>query len=130
MRFSKVYLEITNVCNLRCSFCPKTRRAPQFLSEEAFRTLLIRLQGWTEYVYFHLMGEPLLHPELSRFLEIAGEREAAALARAESKASRATGTGGGSGAEALTAAQQKELAEWNRNYPHMKMTAKEFLSRG
>ncbi len=63
------------------------------------------------------------------FLEIAGEREAAALARAESKASRATGTGGGSGAEALTAAQQKELAEWNRNYPHMKMTAKEFLSR-
>ena len=64
------------------------------------------------------------------YLEIAGEREAAALARAESKTSRATGTGGGSGAETLTAAQQKELAEWNRNYPHMKMTAKEFLSRG
>ena len=73
MRFAKVYVEITNVCNLRCSFCPKTRRAPRFLSEEEFRTILIRLRGWTEYVYFHLMGEPLLHPDLPRFLELAGQ---------------------------------------------------------
>jgi hypothetical protein len=64
------------------------------------------------------------------YLEIAGEREAAALARAESKSSRATGSGGGSGAETLTASQQRDLDEWNRNYPNMKMTAKEFLSRG
>ena len=63
------------------------------------------------------------------YLEIAGEREAAALARAESKASRATGSGGGSGSETLTASQQRALDEWNRNYPNMKMTAKEFLSR-
>ncbi len=64
------------------------------------------------------------------YLEIAGEREAAALARAESKTSRATGSGGGSGSETLTASQQRALDEWNRNYPQMKMTAKEFLSRG
>lgn len=63
------------------------------------------------------------------YLEIAGEREAAALARAESKTSRATGSGGGSGSETLTASQQRALDEWNRNYPNMKMTAKEFLSR-
>jgi hypothetical protein len=63
------------------------------------------------------------------YLEIAGEREAAALARAESKASRATGSGGGSGSETLTASQQRALDEWNRAYPNMKMTAKEFLSR-
>ncbi len=73
MRFAKVYVEITNVCNLHCSFCPKTRRAPGFLSEEDFRTVLTRLCGWTEFVYFHLMGEPLLHPKLPRFLQIAGE---------------------------------------------------------
>lgn len=74
MRFAKVYLEITNVCNLNCSFCPKTRREPRFLSEPAFAAILDRLAGWTEYLYFHLMGEPLLHPELPRFLDLASQK--------------------------------------------------------
>lgn len=63
------------------------------------------------------------------YLEIAGNAAQAAVQKAESKAGRATGTGGGSGAETLTASQQRELDEWNRSYPQMKMTAKEFLSR-
>lgn len=63
------------------------------------------------------------------YLEIAGNAAQAAVQKAESKKERATGTGGGSGAEALTASQQKELDEWNRSYPQMKMTAKEFLAR-
>lgn len=70
----RVYLEITNVCNLACSFCPGTRRAPRFLSEEEFAALLDKLQGETQYLYFHLMGEPLLHPLLGRFLALAGEK--------------------------------------------------------
>ena len=74
MRFAKVYLEITNVCNRSCSFCPKTRRQARFMTEAEFTTILGRLRGWTEYLYFHLMGEPLLHPELPRFLELARER--------------------------------------------------------
>lgn len=63
------------------------------------------------------------------YLEIAGEQRAAATAKAGSKARRETGAGSGSGGETLTARQQKELDEWNRTYPSMKMTAKEFLSR-
>ena len=63
------------------------------------------------------------------YIEIAGEAAQAAVARAESKSARTTGAGGGSGAEALTASQQKALDEWNRTYPSMKMTAKEFLGR-
>ena len=74
MRFRKVYLEITNVCNRSCSFCPGTRRAPRFMSEADFVRLIDRLRPWTDYLYFHLMGEPLLHPELERFLALAGER--------------------------------------------------------
>ena len=68
----KVYLEITNVCNLNCAFCPGTRRPPRFLSVEDFRLLAGKLRGHTEYLYFHLMGEPLLHPDLVQLLEIAG----------------------------------------------------------
>ena len=73
-RFKKVYLEITNVCNRDCAFCPGTRRAPRFLEEADFLRLIDKLRPWTDYLYFHLMGEPLLHPELGRFLALAGER--------------------------------------------------------
>lgn len=69
----KAYLEITNVCNLACSFCPGTRRERRFLTEAEFKTLAGRLRPHTDYLYFHLMGEPLLHPQLGRFLAIAGE---------------------------------------------------------
>ena len=69
----KAYLEITNVCNLNCSFCPGTRRAPRFLSVEEFRLLAGKLRMQTDYLYFHLLGEPLLHPELGALLRIAGE---------------------------------------------------------
>ena len=72
-RFNKIYLEISNLCNLRCSFCPGTRRQPRAMTAEEFSFLLPRLRPWTDYLYFHLMGEPLLHPELETFLQLAGE---------------------------------------------------------
>ena len=67
----KVYLEITNVCNLSCDFCPGTRRAKHFLSPDQFRTLAEKIRPHTEYLYLHLMGEPLLHPQLEQLLAIA-----------------------------------------------------------
>jgi len=69
----KAYLEITNVCNLSCSFCPGTRRTGGFISPENFRILAERLRPHTQYLYLHLMGEPLLHPRLPELLVIAGE---------------------------------------------------------
>lgn len=68
----KVYLEITNICNLACAFCPGTQRAPRMLSREEFETLAGKIRPHADYLYFHLMGEPLLHPLLPEFLEIAG----------------------------------------------------------
>ena len=70
----RVYLEITNVCNLACTFCPGTTREKRFMSEELFTALVKKLRGQTQYLYFHLMGEPLLHPSLGRFLAIAHEQ--------------------------------------------------------
>ena len=72
MRFQKIYLEISNVCNLSCAFCPGTRRAKHFMSTEEFSSLAQKLRPYADYLYFHLMGEPLLHPQLSDFLSIAG----------------------------------------------------------
>lgn len=72
-RFRKIYLEISNVCNLHCAFCPGTSRKPQVMTEEAFAALLPKLRPYSDYLYFHLMGEPLCHPKLECFLELAGE---------------------------------------------------------
>ena len=72
-RFQKIYLEISNVCNLRCAFCPGTSRKPGIMTEEDFASLLPKLRPWCDYLYFHLMGEPLCHPQLERFLSLAGD---------------------------------------------------------
>ncbi len=73
MRFRKIYLEISNICNLRCSFCPGTKRQKNAMTREEFAFLLPRLRPYTDYLYFHLMGEPLLHPHLEEFLQMAGD---------------------------------------------------------
>ena len=70
----KAYLEITNVCNLSCSFCHGTSRKPHFLSVEEFEILTDRLCGHVEFLYFHLMGEPLVHPQLPLFLKASAEK--------------------------------------------------------
>ena len=72
-RFAKVYLEISNLCNLSCAFCPGTKRTKKAMTETEFSALLPKLQPYTDYLYFHLMGEPLLHPRLGRFLELAAD---------------------------------------------------------
>jgi len=68
--FKKVYLEITNVCNLKCSFCIGNKRENQFLTEEEFKIILERLKPYTKYLYFHILGEPLLHPQINQFIDI------------------------------------------------------------
>lgn len=72
-RFNKIYLEISNLCNLRCRFCPGTKRAPKAMTVEEFSALMPKLRPWADYLYFHLMGEPLGHRELAAFLRIAGD---------------------------------------------------------
>lgn len=72
--YSRVYVEITNICNMHCSFCHGHARAPRRMNSEEFSAVLDRLQGQTEYLYYHLMGEPLTHPALPEFLKMATAR--------------------------------------------------------
>ena len=71
---NKIYLEITNVCNLACSFCHGTKRPKKLLSEAEFETLTDALTGHAKFLYFHLMGEPLLHPLFPAFVRRAWEK--------------------------------------------------------
>ena len=72
--YAKAYIEITNICNMACSFCHGHSRRPKRMSKEEFAYILQQLQGQTRYIYYHLMGEPLTHPELPAFLQMAADR--------------------------------------------------------
>ena len=72
--YKKVYIEITNICNMNCSFCHGHRRAPKMMNKDEFSVILDKLTGYTEFIYYHLMGEPLTHLLLPEFVEMAGER--------------------------------------------------------
>jgi len=70
-KYSRVYVEITNICNKNCSFCHGTVRAKKRMSEEEFRYVINEIRHLTDYVYFHVMGEPTTHPDLTKFIKYA-----------------------------------------------------------
>ena len=70
-KYSRVYVEITNICNRRCSFCPGTKRSPRRMTLEEFDIITDRLVGVTDYIYLHVMGEPLTHPDLPELIKCA-----------------------------------------------------------
>lgn len=72
--YAKVYVEITNICNMHCSFCHGHSRESKQMTLPEFDHILDQLTGQTQYIYYHLMGEPLTHPELPLFLQIAARR--------------------------------------------------------
>ena len=72
--YSRVYLEITNICNRACSFCPGTVRPHRRMTMEEFDRVTDRLRGVTEYLYYHVMGEPLTHPLLPDFIRLAKKK--------------------------------------------------------
>ncbi len=70
MRFKKIYIEITNSCNLQCSFCIPKERAPKRMNVEQFSYIIQEIKPYTSYVYLHILGEPLSHPKLKECLTI------------------------------------------------------------
>ncbi len=72
--YKKIYLEITNICNMNCSFCHGHNRKPKQMTIDEFSYILNKLQGKTEYLYYHLMGEPFTHPKLFDFIRLASEQ--------------------------------------------------------
>ena len=81
INMNSVYIEITNVCNLNCSFCPSgkantndadhagEKRPREFMSSELFERCIAEAATVAENVYFHVLGEPTLHPGFGLFLK-------------------------------------------------------------
>lgn len=71
MKFKKIYIEITNVCNLKCSFCSPSKRTIKEMSIEKFEEILKKINKSTDYIYLHVKGEPLTHKKLDNILSLA-----------------------------------------------------------
>lgn len=71
----RIYIEITNKCNLNCKFCPKTSRKPRNMTIAEFETILIKTKHITKFIYLHIMGEPLFHTEFEEILKICDKHE-------------------------------------------------------
>ena len=66
--FKKIYIEITNICNLKCRFCPETNRNKKFMSLEDFEEVIKKIHKHTKLVFLHVKGEPLLHTDFEKIL--------------------------------------------------------------
>ena len=73
--FKKIYIEITNCCNLSCSFCSKTSKPKRTMTIEELKNIISKIKSHTDYIYLHVKGEPLLHKDLKEFLKIAEEND-------------------------------------------------------
>ena len=68
--FNKVYLEISNICNVQCSFCPVVEKEKKLMNVTEFEAVLKEVTPLAEIVCLHLLGEPLAHPKFSDILDV------------------------------------------------------------
>ena len=73
--FERLYLEISNICNLQCHFCPEVIREKKLISPEDFRNFALQAKPHTRQICLHLMGEPLAHPQFSEIMDICDDLE-------------------------------------------------------
>ncbi len=74
MKYKKIYLEITNNCNLNCDFCIKNKRVNKYIQKEDFNFILNKIKDYTDYLYFHVLGEPLMHPNINKLIDLAKDK--------------------------------------------------------
>ena len=70
-KYRKIYIEITNNCNLNCSFCSKVNRKKKYMSLEEYEKILNKIKDYTSYIYLHVKGEPLLHSKVIEMIKLA-----------------------------------------------------------
>ena len=74
-RFQKINIEISNICNLQCSFCPEVVRSKKIMPLDLFQRIIQQVAPLTEQVCFHLMGDPLVHAELADFIQACEQQD-------------------------------------------------------
>jgi len=69
-KFYKVYIELTNICGLECSFCPTKKIQNKTMKLDFFEKILIQLKPYTKDIAFHVFGDPLTLSNLEKYLDL------------------------------------------------------------
>lgn len=72
----RIYIEISNICNLQCSFCPVVERDKKIMSLEDFKQVYLQAAPKAKEVCLHLMGEPLAHPQFKEIIDYCESKKA------------------------------------------------------
>lgn len=75
MKLKKIYIEITNACNLNCPFCIKNKRKINYMTLENYQYIINKIKPYTKEIYLHILGEPLMHPNIIDFIEYANNQD-------------------------------------------------------
>ena len=75
MPLKKIYLEITNGCNLNCDFCIKNQRKLTNISYEDYQMIIDKIKRKTKELYLHVLGEPLMHKDINKFIDYAKDND-------------------------------------------------------
>jgi MoaA/NifB/PqqE/SkfB family radical SAM enzyme len=79
MKLYRIYIELTNICGLRCSFCP-TKNLPNLtMSLDFFESIVRQAKLFTNEIACHVMGDPLTLSNLKAYLDIIYQYEMKAL---------------------------------------------------
>ena len=69
MKFEKIYIELSDICGLNCSFCPSQKGVRGMMSVKDFEHLASKLTKKARIYTFHLLGDPLILPNLKTYIE-------------------------------------------------------------
>jgi radical SAM protein with 4Fe4S-binding SPASM domain len=70
VKFYRIYIELTNVCGLSCSFCPTKELPSKQMNLDFFENTISQISAYTKEVACHVVGDPLTQSNLSEYLDI------------------------------------------------------------
>ena len=70
MKFYRIYIEITNVCGLSCSFCPTKALPSKKMDLDFFESIVSQAKAYTNEIACHVVGDPLTQSNLKDYLDI------------------------------------------------------------
>ena len=79
MKFYRIYIELTNICGLRCSFCPTKNLPNTIMDLDLFESIIKQSKPFTNEIACHVFGDPLTLSNLKAYLDIIDRYEMKAL---------------------------------------------------